>query len=116
MSSPIRTDGLTRRFGRHMALDGLDLDVPEGSIYGLVGPNGAGKTTAIKILMNLQRSSAGRAEVLSCDTGRLGPPEFARIGYVSENQKLPGWMSVEYFMNYLRPFYPTWDDELAAEL
>ena len=116
MTLPIQTHGLARRYGRHQALDGLDLDVPEGSIYGLVGPNGAGKTTAIKILMNLQRATAGRAEVLGVDTRILGPAQFAQIGYVSENQKMPDWMTVDYFMNYLRPFYPTWDDALAAEL
>ena len=116
MTSPIRTVGLTRRYRAQLALDGLDLDVPAGSIFGLVGPNGAGKTTAIKILMNLQRASAGTASVLDCESARLGPAQFARIGYVSENQKLPDWMTVEYFMNYLRPFYPTWDDKLAAEL
>ncbi len=116
MTLPIQTHGLARRYGRHHALDGLDLDVPEGSIYGLVGPNGAGKTTAIKILMNLQRATAGRAEVLGVDTRTLGPAQFAQIGYVSENQKMPDWMTVDYFMNYLRPFYPTWDDALATEL
>ena len=116
MMFPIRTHALARRFGRMMALDGLDLDVPEGSIYGLVGPNGAGKTTAIKILMNLQRASAGRAEVLGADSRTLGPSHFARIGYVSENQKLPDWMTVSYFLNYLRPFYPDWDGALAADL
>jgi ABC-2 type transport system ATP-binding protein len=116
MNSPIHTHGLTRRFGRHLALDGLDLDVPEGSIYGLVGPNGAGKTTAIKILMNLQRPGAGSATVLGVDSRALGAAQFAQIGYVSENQKMPDWMTVEYFMNYLRPFYPTWDSKLAAEL
>ncbi len=99
-----------------MALDGLNLEVSEGSILGLVGPNGAGKTTAIKALMNLQRPSAGRAEVLGCDTLRLGPSQLAQIGYVSENQKLPEWMTVEHFMSYLRPFYPTWDGEAASEL
>ena len=116
MTSPIRTDGLSRRFRGNMALDGLDLEAPEGSIYGLVGPNGAGKTTAIKILMNLLPPSAGTALVLGEDTRRLGRKQFAQIGYVSENQKLPGWMTVEYFMNYLRPFYPTWDDAAADEL
>ncbi len=116
MTLPIQTHGLARRYGRHHALDGLDLDVPEGSIYGLVGPNGAGKTTAIKILMNLQRATAGRAEVLGVDTRTPGPAQFAQIGYVSENQKMPDWMTVDYFMNYLRPFYPTWDDALATEL
>ena len=116
MNHPIRTHGLTRRYGRYVALDRLDLVVPEGAIFGLVGQNGAGKTTAIKVLMNLHRPSAGRAEVLDCDTLRLGPGQFAQIGYVSENQKMPDWMTVEHFMNYLRPFYPTWDDALASEL
>jgi ABC-2 type transport system ATP-binding protein len=116
MNSPIHTNGLTRRFGRYMALDSLDLQVPEGGIFGLVGPNGAGKTTAIKILMKLLRPTAGEATVLGRDARRLGPADFAQIGYVSENQKLPDWMTVGYFLNYLRPFYPTWDDALAAEL
>ena len=116
MTSPIHTHALTRRYRHQMALSCLDLQVPEGSIFGLVGPNGAGKTTAIKMLMKLLRPSSGNAEVLGCDIGKLGPAQFARIGYVSENQKLPDWMTVGYFMNYLRPFYPTWDDALDAEL
>lgn len=116
MTYPIRTDALTRCYGRHRALDGLDLEVPEGSIFGLVGPNGAGKTTAIKILMKLLRPSAGHAEVLGCDSRRLSPAQLAQIGYVSENQKLPDWMPVSYFMDYLRAFYPTWDDVLARGL
>jgi ABC-2 type transport system ATP-binding protein len=116
MISPIQTHALTRHYRHQMALDGLGLNVPEGSIFGLVGPNGAGKTTAIKILMKLLRPSSGTAEVLGCDSRKLGPKQFARIGYVSENQKLPDWMTVGYFMSYLRPFYPEWDDALAAEL
>jgi ABC-2 type transport system ATP-binding protein len=116
MTSPIHTRGLVKRYRGTVALDSFDLDVPEGSIYGLVGPNGAGKTTCIKVLMNLARATSGRGEVLGADTRRLGPAQFAQIGYVSENQKLPDWMTVEYFMNYLRPFYPTWDETLAADL
>lgn len=116
MMSPIQTHGLVKRYRGLVALDSFNLDVPEGSIYGLVGPNGAGKTTCIKVLMNLARATDGRAEVLGADTRHLGPAQFAQIGYVSENQKLPEWMTVEYFLNYLRPFYPTWDVTLAAEL
>jgi ABC-2 type transport system ATP-binding protein len=116
MISPITTHGLVKKYRGQLALDSFDLDVPEGSIYGLVGPNGAGKTTCIKVLMNLARASSGHAEVLGADTRRLGPAQFAQIGYVSENQKLPDWMTVQYFMNYLRPFYPTWDDTLARDL
>ena len=78
-------------------LDGLDLDVPGGSIYGLVGPNGVGKTTTIKVLMNILGPSSGRSEVLEADSRRLGPRQFAQIGYVSENQEMPEWMTVRVF-------------------
>jgi ABC-2 type transport system ATP-binding protein len=54
--------------------------------------------------------------VLGVDSRRLSPREFARIGYVSENQEMPEWMTVDYFLRYLRPFYPTWDDALAEDL
>jgi ABC-2 type transport system ATP-binding protein len=107
---------LSKRFRRTEAVDHLDLSVPEGSIYGLVGPNGAGKTTAIKTMMNIFQPTGGSAEVLGVDSRRLGPREFAQIGYVSENQEMPDWMTVGYFMQYWKPFYPAWDDARAAEL
>jgi ABC-2 type transport system ATP-binding protein len=98
------------------ALEGLSLEVPEGSVFALVGPNGAGKTTAIKTLMNIIRATSGSAEVLGANSRKLGPKELAQIGYVSENQQLPEWMKTGYFLNYCKPFYPTWDGELAASL
>jgi ABC-2 type transport system ATP-binding protein len=113
---PIQTQGLTKRFGRVNALDGLDLSVTEGAVHALVGPNGAGKTTLIKILMNIFRASAGSASVLGLDSRKVSGKAFANIGYVSENQQLPGWMCVGTFLNYLRPFYPTWDTQLEAHL
>ena len=116
MSSPISTDNLSKAFRRTEAVNALDLEVPEGSIYAMIGPNGAGKTTTIKLLMNILRASAGSAQVLGVDSRRLSPREFARIGYVSENQEMPDWMTVDYFLRYLRPFYPTWDDALAEDL
>ncbi len=116
MTAAIRTENLVKRYGRTPVLDGLCMDVPEGAIYALVGPNGAGKTTTIHTLLNLIAPTAGRSEVLGVDSRRLGAADFARIGYVSENQKLPGWMRVSEFLDYLKPFYPTWDDALAAEL
>jgi len=54
--------------------------------------------------------------VLGVDSRRLSPAEFARIGYVSENQQMPEWMTVAYYLDYLASFYPTWDAELAAGL
>ena len=116
MTSPIRCDQLSKRFGRVAAIDQLQLEVPEGSIYALIGPNGAGKTTLIKMLVNILRPSAGSCQVLNTDTRRLSPPLYEQIGYISENQDLPEWMTVDYFLSYLKPFYQTWDDTLAEEL
>lgn len=116
MSDPIRITGLTRKFRRTPVLKGIDLAVPREAVFALIGPNGAGKTTTIKILMNILRPTSGSAEILSIDSRRLAGRDFTRIGYVSENQEMPDWMTVDYFMRYLRPFYPAWDDDLAAEL
>jgi ABC-2 type transport system ATP-binding protein len=116
MTSPVRTEKLTKRFRRVNAVNGLDLEVTEGSIYALVGPNGAGKTTAIKVLMNIYQPTSGRAEVLGTDSTHVAGKSFCAIGYVSENQRLPDWMRVNAFLAYLRPFYPTWDVELETDL
>ena len=102
MTVPLRTDRLCKTFRRVDALRDLSLDVPEGAVFALVGPNGAGKTTAIKTLLNIHPPTTGRAEVLGVDSRALGAPELARIGYVSENQQLPGWMKVGYFLSYCK--------------
>lgn len=112
----IETHGLSRRFLGTEALSGLDLALPEGKVAALLGPNGAGKTTTIKLLMNLLTPSAGSARVLGVDSRRLGPPQFAQIGYVSENQKLPLWMTVQGLLDFCRPFYPSWDRDLERTL
>jgi ABC-2 type transport system ATP-binding protein len=112
----IETNRLSRRYWRTEALRDLTLSVPTGSVFALLGSNGAGKTTAIKVLMNLLPPSGGEARVLGVDTRRLGEKERAQIGYVSENQKLPLWMTVRQLLDYCRPFYPTWDTALEAKL
>src|SRR5437870_4768998 len=99
MSPVLSIENLSKRFRKVPVLDRLSLDVPEGSVFGLIGPNGAGKTTTIKILMNILQPDAGRAEVLGIESRRLGPALFQKIGYVSENQQMPGWMTVGYLMN-----------------
>jgi ABC-2 type transport system ATP-binding protein len=112
----IETRNLTRRFGRMEAVHALDLAVPAGSVFALLGPNGAGKTTTIKLLMNLLPPTAGTAQVLGVDSRKLGERELAQIGYVSENQQLPLWMTVRQLLDYCRPFYPTWDAALEKLL
>ena len=116
MNPTIRTESLTKRFGRTTAVDGISLTVPEGSIYALVGANGAGKTTLIKMFMNILRPNAGSAQVLGIESARLSGKALNRIGYVSENQELPEGMTVGGMLDYLRGFYPTWDTALEQQL
>lgn len=70
----VRTRGLTKRFGRHVAVDGIDLQVPDGSVFGFLGPNGSGKTTTIRMLLGLIRPTAGSHELL----GRPMPQQAGR--------------------------------------
>ena len=112
----IETTNLTRRYGRTEALHELNLAVPAGSVFALLGPNGAGKTTTIKLLMDLLTPTAGASRVLGVDSRKLGERERAQIGYVSENQQLPLWMTVRQLLDYCRPFYPTWDRALEQTL
>jgi|SRR5579864_794089 len=116
MNTAIRTENLTKRFGKLEALHGLNLSVPENAIYALVGPNGAGKTTVIKVLMNIFKATLGHAQVMGRSSTELYGQRLASIGYVSENQELPDWMRVETFIAFLRPFYPTWDRGLEHQL
>ncbi len=116
MAAIIQSQGLTQSYRRHTALQGVDLEVPEGSIYALIGANGAGKTTTIKTLLNILTPTSGRALVLGVDSRSLSPREFAQIGYVSENQELPRRLTLGAYLDYLRPFYPTWDMSLQRSL
>jgi ABC-2 type transport system ATP-binding protein len=116
MSGAISATNLSKRFRSLEVLKDVDLDVPEGSVFGLIGPNGAGKTTTIKILMNIIQPTSGTVGVLGVDSRKLGPGDLVHIGYVSENQEMPDWMTVEYFLSYIKPFYPSWDGTRADEL
>ncbi len=112
----LSTSQLSCRYGRTPVVRDLTLTVEPGTIFALLGPNGAGKTTTIRTLMNILRPAGGRATVLGVDSRRLTAAQFAAIGYVSENQKLPAWMTVDELLAFCRPFYPTWDDALCDRL
>jgi len=85
MALAIEVAGLSRTFGALRALDGLDLDVDEGEMLGLVGPNGAGKTTLIRVLAGLLRPSGGTVRVLGSRPGR---DVAAQIGYMTQSPAL----------------------------
>jgi ABC-2 type transport system ATP-binding protein len=105
-----------KTYGDFDALRGLSFSVPEGAVFALFGANGAGKTTTIRLLMNLIGPSAGEVTVLGVDTRGLSTKELAQIGYVSENQEMPGRFTVGAYIRYLRTYYPTWDRVLEAEI
>lgn len=112
----ISVSGLSRRFGSKIALDGVSLELSRGAVYGLVGANGAGKTTLIRHLLGLLRAETGAVRVLGLDPVQEPVAVLSRIGYLSEENDLPGWMTVDELLRYTRAFYPTWDDAYAAEL
>jgi ABC-2 type transport system ATP-binding protein len=90
----IRTTGLTKRYGIVTALDGLDLAVPEGSVFGLLGPNGAGKTTTFRLLTGLSRPTAGSAEVNGIPVGGPDPADLRRrVGVLEQDPRYYGWMT-----------------------
>src|SRR3981081_3711599 len=97
MSAVIETHDLAKSYGRFGALHGLNLSMPEGSVFALVGASGAGKTTTIKILLKITPPSRGHATVLGVDTRSITPPLLAQVGYVSESQALPARLRVEQF-------------------
>lgn len=114
--SAIQISGLTRRFGAKTALASVSLSLPRGAVYGLVGTNGAGKTTLIKHILGLMRAESGSVRVFGLDPVLNPVAVLSRIGYLSEENDLPGWMRVDELMRYSRAFYPAWDDVYAEEL
>ena len=110
----IDTAGLTKRYVEVTALRGLDLQVPAGSICGLLGRNGAGKTTTLKILLGLTHADGGRASVLGLDVAADGVAIRRRTAFVSEDKDLYDTMTVDEMVRFTARFYPRWSPDLEA--
>ncbi|MEE6280425.1 ATP-binding cassette domain-containing protein [Georgenia sunbinii] len=89
----VRTSGLTKRYGPKLALDGVDLAVPRGSVHGLLGPNGAGKTTTVRILATLTRADSGEASVAGHDVRTQPRDVRASIGLVGQQTAVDDLLS-----------------------
>jgi ABC-2 type transport system ATP-binding protein len=114
MSEPsiIYTNGLTRYFGAKPAVYELNLEVPRGSVFAFLGRNGSGKSTTIRMLLGLLAPTRGNATVLGCDSASLSPEIRARIGYLTEEHQLYGWMTVRESGEFQSRFYPRWNEKV----
>jgi len=111
----IRTESLTKRYKDAIAVCGLNLSVPRGSIYGFLGRNGAGKTTTIKMLLGLAHPTSGSAHVLGMNALRERTAVLQRTAFVSERKALyPSLTPVE-LVRFSRGFYPTWCDGMVEK-
>lgn len=109
-------DHLSRRFGSTFALKEASLEIPRGSVFGLVGENGAGKTTLINHILGFLRPQSGTVRVFGRDPVLDPVSVLSRVGYLSEERDLPDWMTVGHLCRYLSAFYGSWDDGYAREL
>jgi len=114
--SSIRIEGLVKTYGKVRALDGLDLTVEPGTVFGFLGPNGAGKTTTMRILTGLARPTSGRAWVAGMDLASDGRHLTRRIGYLPEEPAFYPWMTPREFLDYLGRLYGLSAVERAARV
>jgi ABC-2 type transport system ATP-binding protein len=98
---PIRTEGLSKRYDETLALDGLDLELQPGEVYGYLGPNGAGKTTTIRLLLGLLRPTAGRAELFGVDAWHDPVTPHRRMAYVAAEPSLWPGLTAEETLEFL---------------
>ena len=102
----ILCEDLRKTYGRVRALDGLDLLMPAGSIFGFLGPNGAGKTTAIKCLLGLTIPSGGRCSMFGVPVERFSAAARRRVGYLSQDPAYPRWMTGREVLTFVGSLYP----------
>jgi ABC-2 type transport system ATP-binding protein len=117
MTQPaLAVEGLSKRFGRRLAVDNLTFHVPVGSVCGFLGRNGAGKSTTIRMMMNLLDPTAGAITMLGLDSRRDHALLMRRVGYVSESPVLYEWMTVKQMVRFAAGFYERWNQRRVDEL
>ncbi len=97
--------GLTKHYGSVRALEGLDLEVPRGAIFGFLGPNGAGNTTTLRLLTGLGHPTRGRAWVAGIEVGRAGPEAGRSFGYLDQDPRFYGWIRGRELLGFVADLY-----------
>lgn len=115
MTNAIALKGVERRLG-DFVLGPLDLSVPRGAVLAFVGPNGAGKTTTLDMLMGMGAPDAGEIQVLGFGLPRDEVAIKSRIAYVSPDLNFSPWGSVGRALDFVRGFYPDWDEARCERL
>ncbi len=110
----VRTEELRKVFGEFTALDGLNLSVEEGTIFGFLGPNGAGKTTTIRILSGLAHTTSGKAWVLGKEVTSNGREIAQEIGFLPEEPAFYTWMTPREFLDYVGRIFGVPSGERAS--
>ncbi len=115
-STAIAVENLVKYYDGRCVLDGIDLDIPQGCIYGLLGRNGVGKTTLIRILLGLEQPTRGRTEMLGCESSQLTAETRGRMGYVAEGHHLIQNYRVGKLIELCRSLSLKWDEEFFGHL
>lgn len=114
-SMAISVRGLTKRYGKQLACNSVDLDISVGKTFGLLGPNGAGKSSLIRMLMGLIPNDVGVVSILGSKDLQASDLR-QKIGYVPELHYIYRWMTIQQVLSFVSPLYEHWDAELADSL
>jgi ABC-2 type transport system ATP-binding protein len=112
VTAALQAEGLSKRYGRHLALSDCTLDVPAGRVVGLVGPNGAGKSTLLNLAVGMLQPTAGTIEVLGGRPGD-GPGQLAKVGFVAQDTPTYAGLSIADHLRLGAQLNPAWDADLA---
>jgi ABC-2 type transport system ATP-binding protein len=112
----IELAGLSKRFGRTLAVNDLSLTIPRGTTFGLLGPNGAGKSTTIKMLMGMLSITSGDARVLGIRVDEDAVEVKQRVGYVPETHHIYRWMRIREVIGFCKSCFRSWNDQTCREL
>jgi ABC-2 type transport system ATP-binding protein len=113
---PIKVENVVKYFDGRCVLDGINLNVPQGGIYGLLGRNGTGKTTIIRILLGLDSPTRGRRSLLGVESSMLTPELKGRIGYVAEAHNLIQNYKVGRLIKLCKDLSRKWNDAFFGHL